>query len=163
LVEMVVVVAIISLLSVLSIGAIQVANRQSMQTSARVEMRDIKGLFEAFAVRYGQYPPVPGPYSSNGDFCPACVDPPGAWWVNALLDMKRLGFIEQKQVDDYQYDPWGSPYAYDDNFGQYYATSSLFCSAGPDKRKGDVDNDTDGWGSGDDICDNFRHEGVKLW
>lgn len=162
LIEIVVSMAIISILSLLVAGAITIARKQSMITATNTEMRDIITLFEAYSIKYGQYPPL-------GDCCSGCSDPPSEGsWTSALNALKNAGMIDDERLLEYRYDPWGTAYAYDDNFGQCYscnntATTSLFCSAGPDKYKGSAENETDWYGSGDDICNNFKHEAICIW
>jgi type II secretory pathway pseudopilin PulG len=162
LIEIVVSMAIIAMLSVLVVGAITVARNQALVTATLTEMRDIKGLFEAYSIKYGQYPPI-------GDCCSACSDPPSEGsWTTALNALKGAGMITDAELAEYQYDLWGTAYAYDDNLGQCYScnnisVTSTFCSAGPDKRKGSINSDIDGYGAGDDICSNFKHEAICLW
>ena len=148
LVELVVVMAIIAVLATLVTGAISVARKQAKYTEAAVEMRDIRTGFEVYIGKFGELPPI-------GDDCSACFDPPSEGeWNRAVNAMRDAGIISQEVADKYYFDPWGTPYLYDDNYGQGSATQSLFCTAGPDKRW-----DSFGRG-GDDQCSNIDHGAV---
>jgi prepilin-type N-terminal cleavage/methylation domain-containing protein len=160
LIEVMVVMALIAVLSVLVIGAISIARRTAAYTQATSEMKDLRGLMESYAIKYGELPPRKGTYSSSGDSCSGCYDPP-QYWTSVINDMRDAGYFGQPIADQFYTDPWGTPYAYDDNLGQSGATLSLFCTAGPDGRRGN--NGTGGYGTGDDKCMNITHEAKFLW
>lgn len=153
-IELLVVMTIIAVVAVLSVEGIKLAYGQQKYTQAQVEMRDIRAQMEIFIFKRGQLPPM-------GDCCPGCSDPPNSSWTNAINAMRNEGLIDQTRATEYYTDPWGSYYSYDDNFGQNYATTSTFCTVGPDRRRGN--NGTTGLGTGDDYCAHINHESVCLW
>lgn len=160
LVELLVVMALIAVLSVLILGAIQITRLQGSYTEARSEMRDIRALMDTYLIKFGQLPPSIIPtYTGNGDHCSACFDPPAGYWTHVINDMKDKGLLDSTIAERYYSDPWGNPYGFDDNYGS--GTVSIFCSAGPDKRRGN--NGVGSYGTGDDICANITHEQVRLW
>lgn len=155
LIELVVVMALIAVLAAIGVGAITVARQTAKYTEVKSEMRDIRTAMEVYIGKYGQLPPL-------GDFCSACADPPYSFNtpINAMRD---TGIINAATATEWYTDPWGTPYAYDDNFGQVNSTNSGFFSAGPDGRKGSAASDVDGYGAGDDYNASIKHEGLTLW
>lgn len=162
LVEVVVVMAIIAVLTVLIIGAINVARKQMKYAEARAEIRDIRTGIEAYLSKFGEYPAI-------GDSCVTCyiktgdINTANTEWRKAIDAMRDAGVFDQKNADRYYTDPWGMPYAYDDNYGQCNLDGSVFsedstlCTAGPDQKMGDNGNGDYTWGEGDDDCNNINH------
>lgn len=160
LIELMVVMALMAVLATLIIGAITIARKSAKYAEARKEMSDIRSVFENFLIKKKELPPTKGSLSSNGDYCDYCRIAAGtpSNWVDLLTYLKGLGYMDEAAVTRYSTDPWGNPYAYDDNYGQQYgdpvpATRSLLCTTGPD---GTV-------GNGDDECPVWEHEGLKIW
>lgn len=161
LIEIVVVMAILAVLAVLIVSAISIAKEQTKYADARAEMRDIKTVMQAYIGKTGKLPPGYDAWTMNDPIVSGTITS----WKNVVNAMKNAEIISQDIADRYYEDPWGNPYAYDNNYGQYHTTygfssSSPFCTRGTDGRKGN--NGVGAWGSGDDYCDDIEHRGAEI-
>lgn len=158
LIEIVVVMAIVAVLAVLIVGAINIAKRQTKTTQAQTTLREITAAFQAYSIKTKQQPPMGDAYSAWAGVYDGSQTSAYDSWKATVDAMVSQGVINQSVADKYYTDPWGSPYVYDDNYGQCWlgvpSTQSLFGSAGQDQKWDSGDGNIC---TGDDICSDINH------
>lgn len=137
LIELLVVVSITGLLSSSVMAATVSAREKAKVAAARADLHQLRDGFSLYMDKYGQYPPqkyVNG-VLTPADHCDFCSGQSGygSYSLNTWNDV-----IDKLSAEDImtgpRLDPWGRPYAFDNNFKQkcYSCNTSPLCSMGRD-------------------------------
>jgi general secretion pathway protein G len=126
-VELLIVIVVIGILAALAMGGYAQAQHRARVAEAKTDLATIKKAMLAYKQEFGELPPV-------GDAWNLDTMPPSPGYWNLTLD--TLQTTKYLGSDKPYLDPWGSPYAYDDNDCNSnsldHSWTGVF-SVGPDK------------------------------